>query len=148
MTYSRFAAMIATSTLVMYALMYFNTYEAAHIRFSQTRAWMALAMGAAMAGIMMGFMRKMYESRAVNLAILVGAAIVFAGSIALVRSQATVSDADYMRAMIPHHSIAILTSERARISDPRVRALAEEIVEAQIREIREMEELIAAIEAR
>ncbi len=145
--YARFAVMIAASTVLMYLLMYLNTYELNHVRFSQTRMWMALLMGAAMAIVMMLFMSKMYENRRLNLAILAGAALVFAGSLWLVRSQETVSDVSYMRAMIPHHSIAIMTSERAHIRDPRVRKLADGIIEAQVREIGEMDSLIADLEA-
>jgi uncharacterized protein (DUF305 family) len=148
MSYWRFAAMIATSTVVMYGLMYLNTYAFEHVFWSETRAWMALVMGATMAVIMLGFMLGMYRKRALNLAIFGGAAVVFALALWLVRSQATVNDAEYMRAMIPHHSIAILTSERAQISDPRVRKLADEIIEAQEREIAEMKYLIGDLEAR
>lgn len=146
MSYMRFGAMIATSTLVMFGLMYLNTYALEHVFFSQTRMWMALVMGAAMAGIMLLFMKKMYKSRAANAAFLVGSVIVFALSLWLVRSQATVDDLAYMKAMIPHHSIAIMTSERANIVDPRVRELADEIITAQVREIDEMKSLIADLE--
>ncbi|MDN2579733.1 DUF305 domain-containing protein [Aquibium sp. ELW1220] len=148
MSYWRFAAMIATSTVVMYGLMYLNTYAYEHVFWSETRAWMALLMGATMAFIMLGFMLSMYKSVPLNLGIFAGAVVVFAGSLWLVRSQATVDDVDYMRAMIPHHSIAILTSERAQISDPRVRKLADEIIAAQEREIAEMKYLSADLEAR
>lgn len=143
MTYSRFGLMIATSTLVMFCLMYLNTFEVGHIWFSQTRMWMALVMGAAMAVVMMAFMMKMYPSRRANLAVIAGAVVVFAGALWLVRSQATVDDVSYMEAMIPHHSIAVMTSARAHIRDPRVRELADSILAAQIREIAEMEQLIA-----
>lgn len=146
MSYARFAAMIVTGTLVMYGLMYLNTYAADHIRYSQTRTWMAVIMGAAMAVIMLSFMLKMYESRRANLAIFALSAVVFAAALYLVRSQDTVDDVAYMKAMIPHHSIAILTSRRAEISDPRVRELADSIIEAQEREIREMEQLIADLQ--
>jgi uncharacterized protein (DUF305 family) len=148
MSYWRFAAMIATSTLVMYGLMYLNTYAFEHVFFSQTRAWMALLMGATMAVIMLGFMLGMYKNRTLNIAIFAGAVAVFAGSLWLVRSQATVNDTAYMRAMIPHHSIAIMTSKRAQIADPRVRELADEIIAAQEREIAEMRGLIADLESR
>jgi len=147
MSYSRFAAMIATSTLVMFALMYLNTYALDHVWFSQTRAWMALLMGAVMAVIMLAFMLKMYDNRRVNIGIFIGSVIVFAASLWLVRSQETVTDVSYMKAMIPHHSIAIMTSERAHIRDPRVRELADGIIAAQVREIDEMESLIADMEA-
>ncbi len=144
--YAKFGVMIATSTVVMLGLMYLNTYQLDHVFFSETRTYMALIMGAAMAVIMLGFMLKMYPSRPANIGIFAGSAIVFALALWLVRSQTTVEDVSYMKAMIPHHSIAILTSERARISDPRVRKLADGIIEAQRREIGEMTALIKDLE--
>ncbi len=146
MSYSRFAAMIVTSTIVMFGLMYLNTYAMDHVWFSQTRAWMALLMGAVMAFVMLAFMLKMYDNRSANLAIFAGSIIVFAASLWLVRSQETVDDVSWMKAMIPHHSIAILTSRRAHIRDPRVRELADAIIKAQVKEIGEMEALIADLE--
>jgi len=148
MSYTRFGLMIVTSTIIMYGLMYLNTYALDHVWFSQTRLWMALIMGAAMAVIMIAFMLNMYRSSAVNLSIVIGAAAIFAVSLWLVRSQETVDDVAYMKAMIPHHSIAIMTSERAHIRDPRVRKLADGIIEAQVREIGEMEHLIADLQSR
>lgn len=148
MSYQRFAAMIATSTVVMFGLMYLNTYLLDHVEFSQTRMWMALLMGAVMAMIMLGFMWGMYKSKAVNLGILGGSLAVFVLSLWLVRSQETVGDVAWMKAMIPHHSIAIMTSERAHIKDPEVRRLADGIIDAQVREIAEMKKMIARIEAR
>jgi len=144
-SYRRFGLMILVSTLVMYGLMYLNTYELAHVHFSQTRAWMALVMGAAMAIVMLAFMAGMYKDKRVNAGIFTGAALLFAASLWMVRSQSTVDDVSYMRAMIPHHSIAIMTSERARIGDPRVRKLADGIAATQRKEIAEMEGLIADI---
>jgi uncharacterized protein (DUF305 family) len=146
--YWGFLAMIATSTLAMFAMMYLNTFAVEHIFFSQTRMWMAFLMGAMMAIIMLGFMLGMYKNRRANIAIFAGSAVIFAASLWLVRSQATVDDASYMEAMIPHHSIAIMTSERAHITDPRVRKLADGIIEAQRREIAEMKFLIADLEAK
>ena len=145
--YGRFLAMIGTSTAVMFGLMYLNTYELGHVRFSETRTYMALYMGGAMSLIMLAFMWGMYRNRAANWAIVAGSALVFAVALFLVRSQATVEDAAWMKAMIPHHSIAILTSERADISDPRVKALADEIIAVQRDEIAEMKRYIADIEA-
>ena len=146
-SYGRFAAMIATSTAVMLGLMYLNTYALDHVFWSQTRFWMALVMGATMAIVMLAFMLHMYRNRMANAAIFIGAAVVLAGSLYMVRSQATVSDVSWMKAMIPHHSIAILTSERATLRDPRVRELAGEIIEAQRREIEEMKALIEDLES-
>lgn len=146
MKYGRFLAMIATSTVAMYALTYLNTYSADHIFFSQTRAWMALIMGSAMAAIMLAFMMGMYRDARANFAILLAAALIFVTSVVLVRSQRTVDDIAYMKAMIPHHSIAILTSRRAQIADPRVRKLADGIIRTQVKEIAEMKALIRDLE--
>jgi hypothetical protein len=147
MSYKRFAAMIATSTVVMFGLMYLNTYSLEHVRYSQTRTWMAVLMGAVMALIMIGFMWGMYKNRRANMAIVAAGVVVFAGALWLVRSQETVGDVSYMKAMIPHHSIAIMTSERAHIRHPEVRLIADRIIEAQVREIAEMERAIARLEA-
>ena len=145
MSYGKFGAMIATSTVVMLGLMYLNTYSWGHVRWSETRAYMAILMGATMAVIMLGFMLSMYRNTRANIAIFIVALATFAGSLAIVRSQTTVQESSWMRAMIPHHSIAILTSERAAIDDVRVCELAKGIIEAQQREIDEMDWLIADI---
>jgi len=147
MSYARFGLMILTSTVVMYGLMYLNTYELDHVAWSQMRAWMALLMGGVMAVIMMGFMWAMYDKKGRNWGIIATAVVVAAGSLWFVRSQATVGDVSYMEAMIPHHSIAVLTSSRAHIRDPRVRELADGIIKAQMEEIAEMRALIADLDA-
>lgn len=144
--YRNFVIMILVSSTVMHGLMYLNTYETSHVWFSQTRLFMTLIMAGGMALVMFFFMRHMYKSAGKNAVIIAtGVALMVIGCW-LVRSQATVNDVAWMKAMIPHHSIAILTSERANISDPRVQKLAGEIVEAQKREIAEMESLIRDIE--
>lgn len=142
-SYFRFLAMIATSIIAMFIMTYLNSWEWSHVFWSETRAYMVLYMGAVMAIIMLAFMLTMYTNSKTNLAIVAGAVILFAASLTLLRSQTTVDDVSWMKAMIPHHSIAILTSSRAEIKDPRVRKLADEIIEAQKREIAEMKALIA-----
>jgi hypothetical protein len=145
--YLRFGAMILTSTVVMFLLTYTNTFAWDHLRYSEERLYMALVMGAAMAVIMLGFMMSMmYRNTRLNLAIVAVAIVVFAGAQFLSRSQVLVEDDEYMKGMIPHHSIAILTSERADIDDVRVRELADEIIVAQRKEIAEMDWLIEDIQ--
>lgn len=146
--YLRFFAMIATASVAMFLLMYLNSYQILdHAWFSETRLFMTLIMASSMMVVMLTFMLGMYPSGSLNIGIYVLAAALFGASLWLVRSQATVTGVDYMEGMIPHHSIAILTSERADIEDLRVRELADEIIDAQRREIKEMEWLIADIRA-
>ncbi|UWQ22090.1 DUF305 domain-containing protein [Jannaschia sp. W003] len=144
--YGRLILMVLTSTVVMYFFMYWNIYRLEDFWLSETRAFMAMLMGGTMLAIMLAFMLHMYRNRAVNVALFAASAVLFALGLWLVRSQVTVQDSSWMRSMIPHHSIAIMVSERAELSDPRVRKLADEIIAAQEREIAEMAYLIAALE--
>lgn len=144
--YLRFAAMITTSTVVMFLLTYTNAYAVDHVRWSEERLYMALLMGAAMSIVMLGFMWGMYHNLKVNVALVAGALVLGGAALVLSRTQLFVDDQAYMKGMIPHHSIAILTSERADMDDVRVRELADGIIEAQRREIAEMNWLIEDIE--
>ena len=147
MGWGRFAAMIATSTVVMFFLMYHLVYAGDHATFSLTRLVGALAMGGAMSVVMLGFMWSMYEGKGAKIAVLVLGLVAAVGLVALNRSQALIGDTEFMKAMIPHHSIAINNSRRAGLSDPRVRRLADGIIASQVREIAEMKALLADIEA-
>lgn len=142
MSYWRFCGMIATATVVMYGLMFIDTYALEHLRWSESRMYMAITMGGVMALVMLGWMMNMYRNRKVNIAIVGVALLVLATSISLDRIQATIDDTAFMNSMIPHHSMAILRSERAGIEDYRVCELAVAISEAQRREISEMEWLV------
>jgi hypothetical protein len=143
--YRTFIATILISSTLMFCLMYLNTYQLSHVWFSQTRMFMTFIMAGAMALVMLFFMRHMYKDKKANVSIVIGSVALMGLGLWLVRSQDTVGDIAWMKAMIPHHSIAILTSERARITDPRVRKLADGIIETQRREIAEMESLIKDI---
>lgn len=140
--YLKFLGMIISSALLMYGVMYLNTYEMNHIFFSEMRLYMTILSTAVMAVVMLAFMLHMLKNKKINLAILGTSIIVFLSAFFLMRNQTTIDDVDYMQGMIPHHSIAILTSERANIKDPRVKKLADDIIEAQEKEIDEMKELI------
>ncbi len=146
--YRTFILMIVVSATLMFGLMYLNTYQMSHVWFSQTRLFMTFIMAGSMTLVMFFFMRDMYKNKQANIALVLGGVGLMVAGLLLVRSQATVGEVAWMKAMIPHHSIAILTSERATITDPRVRELADEIIEAQRREIAEMEALIGDLESR
>lgn len=144
--YLRFAAMILTGMIVMYWTMFAGVWEWGHIRFSESRVFMALTMGGAMGLVMLAWMLNMYKNTKANIAIIVASLVLLGGGVFLDRSQITVDDTAFMRAMIPHHSLAITRSERAQIQDVRVCELAVEISEAQRREILEMDWLVEDIE--
>lgn len=140
--YRSFIIMTVISTLVMYAVMFAGIERFDHFYNSQGMVYMALLMGSSMAIIMLLFMLHMYKNARANTIILIVSAIVFTGSIYLLRSQQTVGDSAFLRMMIPHHSMAILSSENAQISDSRVRKLADQIIDSQNREIAEMKALL------
>lgn len=145
--YTKFYLMLGSSFVAMYITMYLNTYEFDHVWFSLTRFYMVCLGIATMSVIMLLFMLNMYKNKKKNIAILVGSAVLFIGALGLVREQkSTVDDILWMKAMIPHHSIAILTSERADIQDPEVKKLADDIIKAQKKEIEEMKRMIERLE--
>lgn len=144
--YLRFAAMILTGMVVMYFVMFVGSWEWSHIRFSQSRVFMAITMGGAMGLVMLAWMLNMYKNMKANVVVVIVSLLFLTGGAFLDRSQVTVDDISFMRAMIPHHSLAITRSERASIEDVRVCELSVEISEAQRREIAEMDWLIEDIE--
>lgn len=141
--YSKFIGMLLASFIAMYITMYLHTYAIDHVYFSLTRFYMSCLGIATMAIIMFVAMRGMYQNKKKNIAIVLGSIVLFVGALGLVRDQkSTVGDLLWMKAMIPHHSIAILTSERADIQDPEVKKLANDIIKAQKKEIKEMKQMI------
>jgi hypothetical protein len=142
----RFAGMIAISIVIMFILMYQLVYEADHVMFSWNRLLASLIMGAVMTIVMLAFMWSMYEGQGLKIGLVAGAAVIGGVLLYVNRQQAIVNDTRFMKAMIPHHSIAINNSRKADIRDPRVRELADSIISSQTREIREMKLLIQDIE--
>jgi uncharacterized protein (DUF305 family) len=146
MGWGRFAAMIAASTVIMFFLMYQLVYSAEHAMFSLNRLIASLIMGGVMTAIMLAFMWKMYQPQAAKVVVLIGGLLVAGVLLAVNRSQALIDDTRFMKSMIPHHSIAINNARKAEISDPRVRELADKIIESQVREIAEMKLLLQDID--
>lgn len=140
--YTKFLGMILTSSILMYGVMYLNTYQLDHVFFSEMRLYMTILSTCVMAMVMLLFMLHMLKNKKANIAIVITSVVVFSLSFFMMRNQTTIDEVDYMQGMIPHHSIAILTSERADIEDPRVRKLADDIIKAQKKEIKEMKQLI------
>lgn len=146
MGWGRFAGMIATSTVIMFFLMYQLVYSPDHALFSLNRLIASLVMGCVMAVVMLGFMWSMYHGTGKKIGVLAVAAVLGLVLLFTNRSQAVISDVSFMKSMIPHHSIAINNARKASISDPRVRELADEIIASQVREIAVMKLLIEDIE--
>ncbi len=145
--YKKYFLMLTASFIVMYVVMYLHTYESGHVFFSATRLYMTILMICPMALIMLGFMHKMYENKKVNTAIIIAFIAFFTTALVFVRSQTFIGDVHYMKGMIPHHSIAILTSKQANITDPEVRKLADEIIKAQEEEIAQMKQILERMES-
>jgi hypothetical protein len=146
MSWGKFAAMIAISVVIMFFLMYQLVYSLDHAMFSVNRLVASLVMGCVMTVVMLGFMWSMYEGKGTKIAVLSVAAVIGVTLLSMNRGQTLISDVTFMKSMIPHHSIAINNARKASISDPRVRKLADGIIESQVQEIAEMKRLIDDIE--
>ncbi len=130
------------SLVIMYLVMFLNMDSVGHYHTSATRIYMAVLMVAPMAIVMMTMMGKMYPNKKANTGIVVGAIVLFIITLTALRTQTPISDVQYMKAMIPHHSSAIMTSKHANIKDPEVKKLADSIIASQEREIKQMEAIL------
>jgi len=147
-SYAKFAAMMAVSFVIMYAVMFLNADLFEHVMLSTTRTYMTILMVAPMAISMMLFMWGMYENKKANYIILGSALIIFIGTLTMLRNQTLIADVQWMKAMIPHHSSAIMVSQKANLQDPEAQKLAQDIIEAQKREIAQMQDMIKRLEAK
>ncbi|SHL96615.1 protein of unknown function [Hymenobacter psychrotolerans DSM 18569] len=143
--YRGFAVMLGISFVLMYGIMFLNVDQPDHVYLSLTRTYMSLLMVSAMALVMLGLMRHMYPDKRTNQLIAGGSAALFVLVLLLLRAQIPVGDVQYMKAMIPHHSSAIMVSRSAKLQDPQVQKLAQDIIRSQEREIAEMKAAIARL---
>lgn len=146
MSYRKFGITTLISFFVMYFVMFLNVDKAEHYHTSLTRIYMALLMIAAMAVVMMAMMGNMYPNKMVNTTIMLAGVAVFILVLIGLRTQTPIGDIEYMKAMIPHHSSAIMVSKHADIKDPEVKKLSEQIIQSQEKEIAEMEAKIKELE--
>lgn len=145
-SYLKFVAMMAVSFVIMYAVMFLNADLFDHVMLSTTRTYMTILMIAPMAISMILFMWGMYENKKANYIILGTALIIFIGTLTMLRNQTMIADVQWMKAMIPHHSSAIMVSQKAHLQDPEAQKLAQDIIEAQKREIAQMQAMIKRLE--
>lgn len=144
--YGKFALMLATSFVIMYGVMFLNADVFDHVMLSHTRTYMTILMIAPMAFTMLLFMWGMYKNKKTNYIILVLSVAVFIATLVGLRQQTFIGDVQWMKAMIPHHSSAIMVSQKAHLKDPEAIKLAEDIIEAQEREIAQMKKMIYRLE--
>jgi len=145
-SYKKLALNLSISFVVMYAVMFLNVDQFDHVMLSFTRTYMTILMIAPMSIIMILMMGSMYQNKKLNAIIISTAVVVFVGVLTLLRTQTPIKDIQYMKAMIPHHSSAIMVSQEATFEDPELQKLATEIIEAQIKEIAQMKKMIERLE--
>lgn len=140
--YAKLALALTINAVLMFFITYSMLASLDHFYFTINRVYMSLMMVAPMAIVMLVVMRSMYSNLKLNAALIAGFALLFVGTYFFARYQVLVGDEEFLRAMIPHHSSAILMCEEASISDPEIQSLCSEIIAAQEREIAEMKELL------
>jgi Domain of unknown function (DUF305) len=126
----------------MYVLMYSMANSLADVYKSLNQIYMAGLMTAPMVVIELWLMSSMYKDNKLNAAVImisVAAGILF---FTFIRHQTLISDRQFLRSMIPHHSGAILMGEDASLQDQRIKDLCKEIISSQRREIDQMRALL------
>lgn len=145
-SYQKFGFMMIVSFIIMYVVMFLNIASFDHFYLSTTRTYMTVLMVAPMAISMLLFMWGMYKNIKLNIGLIISAILIFSLTLFGLRTQQPIGDVQWMKAMIPHHSSAILTSSNTNFTDPKVKKLANEIVKVQKEEIALMKEMIRRLE--
>jgi hypothetical protein len=143
--YRTLALAITVNFFIMFALTYAGVYRLEDVFVNLNRFYMAVLMVAPMIVVMLLFMSHMFENTRLNLIVMAVAGLVFVGTFVAIQRQVFVGDNQFLRSMIPHHSIAIKTCEYAKIDDPEIIELCEQIIESQEEEIAQMREILARI---
>ena len=141
-SYVGFIVSLIGSFIVMYFAMYAMADRFEHVYLNLSNVWMTGVMTAAMSVPMllaMGHMLPTPQAKLVGWGVIV---VMGLASWFLLRAEAGVGDRQFLRAMIPHHSAAIQMVRESDLSDPRVKALAEQIITSQEREIAEMKSIL------
>ncbi len=133
--YRRLAFMAALSFLSMYVLMYMMVDEIANVFPNVNQIYMAGMMTAPMLIFELALMGTMYPNKRANAALMALSAAAGISFIAAIRTQAAVTDTQFMKSMIPHHAGAILMCNRAALQDPEIQDLCRAIVASQQEEI-------------
>ncbi|WP_333851560.1 DUF305 domain-containing protein [Epilithonimonas sp.] len=145
-TYGKLAVTLIISFVIMYLVMFLNMDKIEDYHTSITRIYMTFLMISPMAILMILRMKMMYKNRKINVAIIISSVVIFVFSLIGLRTQTPLGDIQYMKAMIPHHSSAIMTSKNANIKDAEVRKLADSIIKSQEKEINQMNKILKRLE--
>lgn len=141
--YLMLALNLLISAVVMYLVMFAMIDGAAEFYNNLNMAYMALMMVAPMAILMLVMMRSMYPNRMLNIAIGIGFSVIFILAFLFTRQQIAIGDVQFLRSMIPHHSGAILMCREAKVADPEIKSLCQQIIRSQRDEIEQMKQILA-----
>ncbi len=144
--YQKFSLMLAVSFVIMYLVMFLNVEALSHVYLSLTRTYMAILMVSPMALLMLMLMPSMYKNKMFNRIIVISSIAVFVLALVFLRNQIPIQDEQYMKAMIPHHSSAIMVSKNADLRDLEVKKLSVQIIKSQEEEIKQMKEILKRME--
>lgn len=140
--YQKLALSSLISFIIMFFIMYamIDTYE--HLYININKFYMALLMITPMIIIKILSMPEMFKNKKINISIISTCILTIIISITAIRYQSFVDDKEFLRAMIPHHSSAILMCDEANISDAEINELCNSIITAQKSEIKQMEQIL------
>jgi len=133
--YPKLALMVGVSFIAMYILMYTMVDRWADVLPNINQFYMAGLMTSAMVVIEIVIMSMMYHNRKLNIMIIALSLVALVGCYAGIRQQVGVSDKQFLKSMIPHHSAAVLMCRSADLTDPEIKQLCDDIIAGQQAEI-------------
>lgn len=141
-SYRMLGWMMLVHFIYMYIAMYSMVYSFGEVYLNSNTFYMTALMVAPMSAAMILMMSSMYKNRSQNIVWIVGSVGAFILFWTFMRTQAFVGDKQFVRAMIPHHSGALLMCGKAQLSDPELILLCKQIIEGQESEISQMKRIL------
>ena len=140
--YLKLLLMAALSFVAMYILMYTMVDKLNDIYPSFNQLYMAGLMAAPMVLIEIVLMGTMYKRKKLNAAIAFASVLTGLLFFLAIRQQTAISDEQFLKSMIPHHSGAILMCREANITNPQIQSLCQTIMQGQQQEIDQMRSIL------
>ncbi|MFT3909752.1 MAG: DUF305 domain-containing protein [Ferruginibacter sp.] len=144
--YKKLGIMLVISFIAMYILMYAMVDRFINVIPNINQFYMAALMTMPMLLIELIVMAGMYKNKKLNMALLLSGAVGLVFFFICIHQQVGVKDKQFLKSMIPHHAAAILMVEKADLSDPEVKKLADGIIATQQKEIEQMKNKIKELE--
>lgn len=135
MNYRNLFYMALLSFISMYVLMYVMVDSFSNVFVNVNQLYMAALMTVPMIVLELFLMRSMYTNKVINIFLYAMCLLLFVVLFLAIRKQTFITQAEFLKSMIPHHAAALLMCKSAHLQDPSLKRLCQTILTTQQAEI-------------